>query len=140
MLRQISFVSLKVPGRPLPLLLLIGSLLLGGCTFPRLYRATIQQGNVISQEMVDQLEPGMTRSQVAFIMGEPVLRNPFESERWIYLYRVEVPGRYEEERRMTLYFEDDLLAYFTGDYAPVSAVPSLDPETTDDTAQADPQD
>ncbi|MEM1433119.1 MAG: outer membrane protein assembly factor BamE [Pseudomonadota bacterium] len=109
------------------------------CTFPRLYRATIQQGNVISQEMVDKLEPGMTRNQVAFIMGEPVLRNPFVADRWHYLYRVEVPGRYEEEKRLTLYFEDDLLAYFTGDYAPSAAVPRADPAQADDTAPAGPQ-
>lgn len=113
-------------------------LLTSACTFPRLYRATIQQGNVISQEMVDKLEPGMTRNQVAFIMGEPVLRNPFVADRWHYLYRVEVPGRYEEEKRLTLFFEDDLLAYFTGDYAPSAAVPRADPAQADDTAPADP--
>ena len=44
---------------------------------PKLYRITVQQGNVITQEMVDQLKPGMTRSQVAYIMGEPILRNTF---------------------------------------------------------------
>ena len=117
--------------------LLLATLALGGCAFPRLYQVTIQQGNVISQDMVNKLEPGMTRRQVTFIMGEPILRNPFEAERWVYLYTIEVPGRYEEERRMTLYFEDDLLAYFTGDYAPEAAVPPSDPAATDDTAPAD---
>jgi outer membrane protein assembly factor BamE len=102
-------------------LTLVASLLLGGCSLPRLYRATIQQGNVITQDMVNQLEPGMTRNQVAFIMGEPILRNSFSSDRWDYLYRVEVPGYYEEEKRLTLFFDDGTLFYFTGDYLPESA-------------------
>lgn len=103
--------------------LLIATLLASGCAFPRLYRATVQQGNVITQEMVNKLTPGMTRSQVAFIMGEPVLRNTFNNDRWDYIYRVELPGYYEEEKRLTLYFEDDVLAFFTGDYLPASGAP-----------------
>lgn len=121
----------------LPALLLILAVT-SGCSFPRLYRATIQQGNVITQEMVDKLEPGMTRSQVAFIMGEPILRSPFVADRWVYLYRVEIPGRYEDEKRLTLYFEEDLLAYFTGDFRPGAGEPSLDQPAADDTAPDDP--
>lgn len=104
-------------------LILIGALLLGGCSFPRLYRATVQQGNVITQEMVDKLTPGMTRSQVAFIMGEPVLKGSFDANRWDYIYTVVLPGYYEEEKRLTLYFEGDALQFFTGDYLPASAAP-----------------
>ncbi|MEM6709252.1 MAG: outer membrane protein assembly factor BamE [Pseudomonadota bacterium] len=111
--------------------------LTAGCSFPRLYRATIQQGNVITQEMIDQLKPGMSTSQVAFVMGEPVLKNPFMADRWVYLYRVEVPGRYEEERRLTLYFEDGLLAYFAGDYLPTTAMPGA-PAPADDALPSDP--
>ncbi|MGI9325106.1 MAG: outer membrane protein assembly factor BamE [Pseudomonadales bacterium] len=103
--------------------LLLAGALVSGCSFPRLYRATVQQGNVITQEMVDKLTPGMTRSQVAFIMGEPVLRNTFASDRWDYIYTVTLPGYYEEEKRLTLYFEDDVLSFFTGDYLPASASP-----------------
>lgn len=114
----------RFPHRWLPIALLLATALLAaGCSFPRLYRATIQQGNVITQEMVDQLEPGMTRSQVAFVMGDPVLKNTFAGDRWDYIYRVEVPGYYEEEKRLTLYFDNDELSYFTGDYLPASARP-----------------
>ncbi len=103
--------------------LIAGCLLvaLGGCQFPRLHRVTIQQGNVISQDMVNQLQPGMTRSQVAYIMGEPILKNPFDSDKWDYLYSVELPGYYEQKYRMTVYFENDKLAYFTGDLKPQTA-------------------
>ena len=103
-------------------------LLAAGCSFkmpklgiPRVHKITIQQGNVITQEMIDQLKPGMTRSQVAFVMGEPIFRNSFDEDRWDYIYTVEVPGLYQDERRVSLYFESDLLAYFTGDYAPTTA-------------------
>ena len=60
--------------------------ILGGCSLsqlklpelkiPRVYKLSIQQGNVITQEMVDRLKPGMTRNQVEFVMGKPVLATP----------------------------------------------------------------
>ena len=104
------------------------SALLVGCslpkiTFPRLYRVTVQQGNVITQEMVDKLKPGMTRSQVAFVMGEPILRNTFNEDRWDYIYTVYLPGYFDQEVRMSLFFQDEVLAYFTGDLAPTGANP-----------------
>ena len=104
----------------------IACLLVVGCSLPKLkvprvHRITVQQGNVITQDMVDKLKPGMSRSQVAFIMGEPVLRNTFNDTRWDYIYIVDVPGVFNNETRMSLYFENDVLAYFTGDLAPTSA-------------------
>ena len=110
--------------------------LLAGCSMklpklglPRVHKITVQQGNLITQEMIDQLKPGMTRSQVAYIMGEPIFRNAFDDSRWDYIYTVEAPGRFEDERRLSLYFESDLLAYFTGDYAPSEALPEATPPT-----------
>ena len=85
---------------------------------PRVHKVTVQQGNVITQEMIDRLKPGMTKEQVAFVMGEPVVRNAFNQDRWDYIYSVEVRGRFAESRRVTLHFEDGLLASFSGDYAP----------------------
>ena len=114
--------------------------LLGGCSFPKigmpkLYRITIQQGNVITQEMVDQLKPGMTRSQVAYIMGEPILRNTFSEDRWDYIYTVLLPGYFEQDVRLSLFFETDVLAYFTGDFAPTPD--QDDADTTEQTADSD---
>ena len=115
------------------------SALLAGCSMklpklgiPRVHKITVQQGNLITQEMIDQLKPGMTRSQVAYIMGEPIFRNAFDDSRWDYIYTVEAPGRFEDERRLSLYFESDLLAYFTGDYAPSEALPEAAPATADE--------
>jgi outer membrane protein assembly factor BamE len=117
--------------------------LLAGCSMklpklgiPRVHKITVQQGNVITQEMIDQLKPGMTRSQVAYVMGEPIFRNTFDDTRWDYIYTVEAPGRFADERRLSLYFDSDMLAYFTGDYAPTTAqdTPAAAPSVATDAA------
>jgi outer membrane protein assembly factor BamE len=130
-------------GRTFPFIIILSLLAGAGCSFsmpkfglPRVHKITIQQGNVITQEMVDQLKPGMTRSQVAFVMGEPIFRNSFDADRWDYIYTVEVPGLYEADQRVSLYFDNDLLAYFTGDFAPTDAK-GEDPETAEQTSEAE---
>ena len=84
----------------------------------RLYRITVQQGNVITQEMVDRLKPGMTHEQVAYVMGEPVVRNPFNDDQWDYVYTLQVPGRTEQQRKLSLFFKDGVLSHLTGDLKP----------------------
>jgi len=100
-------------------------LLSGGCGMkmpklglPKVHKITVQQGNIVTQEMVDQLKPGMTRNQILFIMGDPVMKNPFNKDRWDYIYFVNVPGFPEEQRKMSLFFENDKLASFAGNYTP----------------------
>ena len=76
----------------IPAVFLLGSLLLVGCStlqFPGVYKIPIEQGNVITQDMVDQLKPGMSREQVEFIMGSPLIRDSFNAERWDYLYSIQ---------------------------------------------------
>jgi len=110
------------------LILMVASLcLLSGCgisniKIPKLYKVAIQQGNVITQDMVDKLKPGMTRRQVAFVMGEPVIQDPFDDTKWVYLYSIDVPGVFSQESRLILFFdENDLLTVISGDYAPSDA-------------------
>lgn len=105
---------------------------------PRVHKVTVQQGNVITQEMIDKLKPGMSRSQVAYIMGEPVFRNPFNDDRWDYLYSIEVPGYYTDQKHVSLFFENDVLAYFTGDFAPSDAEKPGDEAPTPDGSGAVP--
>lgn len=109
------------------------SLKMPSLKIPRVHKITVQQGNVITQEMVDRLKPGMTRSQVAFVMGQPVIRNTFNPDRWDYLYSLVVPEVFEQDVRMTLYFENDVLAYFTGDLVPTDAVVEGDETAATDT-------
>ena len=72
--------------------------------------------------MVDKLKPGMTRRQVAFVMGEPVIQDPFDDTKWVYLYSIDVPGVFSQESRLILFFdENDLLTVISGDYAPSDA-------------------
>ncbi|MCY4013912.1 MAG: outer membrane protein assembly factor BamE [Gammaproteobacteria bacterium] len=91
------------------------------CTLPRVYRLSVQQGNVITQEMIDGLKPGMSREQVAYVMGQPVIRNPFDDSRWDYVYTLRVPGFVNETVKMSLFFTDDVLTHFTGDFKPSDA-------------------
>ena len=106
------------------------ALIIAGCSLPRVHRISVQQGNVITQEMVDQLKPGMTRSQVAYIMGEPILRSAFVENRWDYIYTIAVPGYFENDVRLSLFFEDDALLYFTGDLAPSENKDEVEAEAT----------
>ena len=90
--------------------------LLGGCSlFPGVYRIDIQQGNQITQEMVDQLKPGMTDKQVRFILGTPLIIDSFHPQRWDYVYRMDKPNEDTESKRLTVFFEDDLLHHFIAD-------------------------
>ena len=107
------------------------ALSVGGCSMPqikvpdlkipRVYKLSVQQGNVITQEMVDRLEPGMTRNQVEYVMGRPVLRDPFDDDQWVYLYTLEVPDVFVQAFKMVLIFEEDTLVSITGDYVPTTA-------------------
>lgn len=103
------------------------TLTLSGCSkfsmpkLPTIYKYDIQQGNVITQEMVDQLKPGMTKSQVRFVMGTPLIADTFSQDRWDYFYSLQ-PAKSEEVReRMTIFFKDDLLVGIRGDFVPGSS-------------------
>lgn len=87
-------------------------------SFSLTYKINIQQGVVVTQEMADQLKPGMTRDQVRFVLGTPILTDPFHADRWDYPFRFQ-PGRGRiEERRFTVYFDGDRLARYNGDALP----------------------
>ena len=94
------------------------AMIVTSCALPRVYKVTVQQGNVITQKMVDSLKPGMTREQVAYVMGEPVIKNPFDQDRWDYVYTLRVPGVVNDHMKLSLYFTDGLLSHFVGDLAP----------------------
>lgn len=113
---------MQKPLRLLPLLLL-SLLLASGCQyfkFPGVYKIDVQQGNIITQEMVDQLKPGMSPRQVRFIMGNPLVQDTFNPDRWDYIFtRIPAKGEATKER-ITIFFEDDKLTHFTGDFVPSS--------------------
>ena len=82
------------------------------------YRMVIQQGNFISQEMVSQLKPGMTKEQVRFVLGTPLVSDIFHADRWDYVFFRELANGKREQRNLAVVFEKDKLARVMGDLLP----------------------
>lgn len=81
--------------------------LMGGC----IYRINIHQGNYMDAKTLDQLSVGMTRSQVRFLMGTPMVADEFHPNRWDYYYYFrDGKTRHEERRHVLVYFEDEKVA------------------------------
>ena len=85
---------------------------------PIIYRPVIQQGNVVTQDEVNELQPGMTRRQVRYVLGSPMLTDVFHADRWDYAFTVGVGSRPDEIRRVTVFFERDRLVRVAGDLRP----------------------
>ncbi len=82
---------------------------------PGVYRIDVQQGNDVTQEMLNKLEAGMTKNQVAYVMGTPLLIDTFHPNRWDYVYSYQPGGDDREQRRITLFFnDDDTLSHIDG--------------------------
>ena len=99
---------------------LLSVALLSGCSAPHLrlpkvgdlpfvHKIDVQQGNVITQEMVAQLRKGMDKKKVQFVMGSPIIKDTFNDKRWDYVYTFQHRGGTVEKRRITLVFADDKL-------------------------------
>ncbi len=94
-----------------------------GCSVPtpiagvKPYRMEIQQGNFISQEMIGQLKQGLTKEQVRFALGTPLLTDIFHADRWDYVFYRDMPDGRREQRKVTVYFEGGLLVRVGGDVA-----------------------
>lgn len=127
------------------LLAVAATIALGGCSsshllpdkIPLVYRIDIQQGNVITQDMLAQLKPGMDKAKVRYIMGTPLIVDTFHDNRWDYVYTFQKGGGERKERHVALHFKDGKLAYVTGDVKPANAAlkPKPRPEETIDITQ-----
>ncbi|NBU25804.1 MAG: outer membrane protein assembly factor BamE, partial [Gammaproteobacteria bacterium] len=111
-------------------LLLLALPLSGGCV----YRMAVQQGNFLDARQVNQVQVGMTRSQVRFLLGTPMLPPAFDNDRWDYLYTLQLRTLQRPLRqRLTVYFENDKVSRIENDGAPTSdpaaAVPDAAPAT-----------
>lgn len=94
------------------------SLLACSPRFHLVHKIDVQQGNVVTQEMVDQLRPGMSRAQVQFVMGSPLVVDTFHQERWDYIYRYKPGYGKVQQDHVSLYFEADVLARISGNIPP----------------------
>jgi len=95
---------------------------------PGVYTLDIKQGNVVDQDMINQLRPKMTKRQVLYVMGSPMLVDVFHQKRWDYLYSVQLGGGVREQKRIALFFDGDILAGVEGDFKPDANAPRVDKE------------
>lgn len=119
--------------RPAALLLLatLGAASLTGCetargllpSFLQPYRPDVQQGNVVTKEMVEQLRPGMTTDQVRFLLGTPMANSVFHRDRWDYVYYLKRgKGSEVQNRRLTVFFKEGRLDRFESDEMPAETM------------------
>jgi len=116
-------------GRASCILAVTANLTLVSCTtiltnLPGVYKVDVQQGNIVDQSMIDQLRPSMNKRQVLYIMGSPMLADVFHSKRWDYLYSVQIGGGDRQQKRISLFFDNDQLIGVQGDFKP-STVPVI---------------
>jgi outer membrane protein assembly factor BamE len=120
---------------------LIGVVALGciaGCSairFPGVHRVIIHQGNLVSQTMVDRLRPGMTKSQVRYVLGNPIIDDSLNQDRWEYINTLQVSGRKMIQRSLVVHFRDNRLSFFEGNYRDVPPA-----SASDQTRKEDPSD
>ncbi len=123
---------MKKIGRMLSIFMFFGlPLAIGtaGCStlrFPGVYRIPVQQGNIIDQKKVDQLRIGMTKRQAQYVMGSPLSSDVFHEDRWDYVYQLRRGEETLRDKRFTLFFENDKLTRFDGDYKPGGAAADQD--------------
>ncbi len=94
------------------------------------YKIDVQQGNVISQEMVSQLKPGLTKDQVRFVLGTPMLADIFHEDRWDYIYRLQKGSDSEVDQRvLSVFFDrDGKLTRVAGNVVPAQSATTAKPQ------------
>lgn len=111
-------------------------LILSACI--KAHRIDIQQGNLVTDAEIAQLNPGMTKREVRYILGTPLVVDPFHQNRWDYFYSLNVKGEEMIQRRITIVFQDDLMKEIEGDVGG-DAMPS-DAQENKETIIAEPAD
>ena len=101
-------------------------------SLPFVHKIEVQQGNVITQDMVSQLQRGMDKKKVQFIMGNPIIKDTFNSDRWDYLYTFHIGEGQVQKRLVTLFFKENLLDQVEGDVKRMNQklVPDLHNDTS----------
>ena len=100
--------------------------------FPGVYRIDVEQGNIVTQEIADQLQPGMSKRQVRFILGTPLVEDTFNRDRWDYVYTRRNGLDVLAEERLTVTFENDSLVGVSGDYTPAAFGGTAAAESSED--------
>lgn len=106
--------------------MLLALLTVAGCVRP--YQIEIQQGNVVTREMIDKLKPGMTKNQVRFVLGTPLVTDEFHPDRWdyVYLYKKDAASPVQRQQ-LTVIFDGDAMKRIEGDLAQAAAPTQAEP-------------
>ncbi len=104
----------------------IASFILTSCV----YQVDVEQGNIVTREMVDLLEPNMNKRQVRFVLGSPLVVDVFHQNRWDYIYSLQPGGETREQKRISVIFEDERLVGLQGDFRPSNEPPDETPKDT----------
>ncbi|WP_223670599.1 outer membrane protein assembly factor BamE [Kangiella shandongensis] len=94
--------------------ILLSTLAMTAC----IYTPSIQQGNILQQEEVNKIEPGMTKAQIAYVLGKPALNTNLDDSTWYYLYYMKPSRGESRSKRLILHFVDDKLERMEGTIKP----------------------
>lgn len=108
-----------------------------GCTYVRPYKIEINQGNYVTQEQVNRLRVGMTRTQVRNLLGPPLIESAFHGNRWDYHFTLERRGEKLTEHRLSVLFEGDVVKSWDAAAVPTTPVVSRDPALDPGAKKAD---
>ena len=103
---------------------LLSLLLLSPVLSSCIYKMDIRQGNFVTADMREKLKIGMTKQQVRYVLGTPLVSDAFHANRWDYVYRLEHDRKLIEQQTLTLYFEGDKLARMVDDSLPAETAPA----------------
>lgn len=107
---------------------LMFALVLPACSYLTPYKVDIQQGNIVPPEAVAKLKPGLSRNEVKNLLGTPLLTDIYHADRWDYVYRSRKGWSVEDQRKLSVYFDKDVLARVEGagaaDAAPAAPPPA----------------
>jgi outer membrane protein assembly factor BamE len=97
--------------------------------FPGVHKINVQQGHILTEEMITQLKPGLNKRQVRFILGTPLINDIFNDDRWDYYYSLKMGDGRFFKRTLTVYFDGNTMTHYDGD--------NLPEPTSDETAESD---
>lgn len=97
------------------LTILLGFIFISACSVPEVYKLTVQQGNIVTQDMLDQLKAGMNQRQVAYIMGTPLIKSAYQENRWDYIYTLERRDEVVKSYQVTVFFTDKVYTHYEGE-------------------------
>jgi len=133
-MRQFDIVNIEIGTMRVAILIMLSMLLTscgGGAGPLSLYKMDIRQGNIVTPEMREKLKLGMSKQQVRYVLGTPMVSDVFHANRWDYVYMLEHRGKLVEEQRLTLYFKGDNLAVIEDGPMPAELAPASKPGTSE---------